>query len=137
MSDKSFHLKIGLSAIAGFLFAALLVVVPGTMFMRPSRREGPQHEIWRIERDMIFSGRATDKRIQDQLDALSNKTFQLCILQNEISCWPFLLTASSVGPLLLLVRRKEGSTKFRQENMRETLLTLWWGDGPQRRDSWF
>lgn len=129
MPDKFLYVKIAFSAITGLFIASALVYVPGTMFMRPSCRQGPHQEIWRIHMEMLVDGRLSDNRVNDKAKELMERTHRLLILQNEISCWPFLLTASSVGPLLLLRRRKVVSMKFGQENMRATLLTLWWGEG--------
>ncbi len=110
MSDKSFQLKLVLSAIAGFLIAATLVFIPGTLFMRPSRREGAPREILGIYHHDLVDGIYLKPEERQQLEDLINRAGWLCIAQNELDCFPFSLLVSSIGPAALIIRRRRNKT---------------------------
>jgi hypothetical protein len=92
---------IAISAIAGFLVAAFLVIIPGTVFfefMRPGRRPVAQ-EFLTKERELL--NRLHHKHYAP-LDNLNTKFILLCLAQNELDCFPFLLICASVGPAIIL-----------------------------------
>lgn len=104
MPDDASQLKIAVSAIAGTLVAAMLVIVPGTIFIRPSMRE-PAQRIFALHDEIKPWGATLGPFHDAYLVELMTKTFWLCILQNQIDSLPFLLSAGCVGPALLMRQR--------------------------------
>lgn len=72
--------------------------------MRPSLRPGVAQEI--IGKSMEIQQRLHFRKYAP-LEALRKRFFLLCLVQNEIDCFPFLMVASCIGPaIFLLVERK-------------------------------
>ncbi len=131
MSDKYFRIKIFASAIAGFVLAVLLVIV-GTLILR--------HHVTRVfgvpeERIFIYRGRfefcpypppfpstysipivngryvpSPAPSLPTGYEELLQRAFFLCIAQSEIDWWPFLISASCAGPVLLIMQRRKNAT---------------------------
>jgi len=102
MSDKSFHLKVFLSAIVGLFIGATLVYFPGVIFMKGSWPP-VVYEIFNADLQLITKGIPVP-------DELRSKTKWLCIALIELNCLPFLLFCSCVGPTVLTMRRSRSKT---------------------------
>lgn len=109
MPKEHYRLKLFLSAMAGLLVAAMLVVFPGTglVFMRPSTNKHLRDShFYRTYWDVWMHYRIELHHEPPAiLDEISQKAFWLCIAENEINCWPFLLGCTSIGPIILIHRR--------------------------------
>lgn len=95
-----------LSAIAGFLIAAMLVLFPGSRFMHPGVREGQPQQIFQIYYQDLHQGmkfRNEDDR--NFADALRDRAMWLCLAQNEIDCLPLLIFSGCIGPAIILFRK--------------------------------
>lgn len=113
---KSLYFKMLCSAIAGFLIAAAFVVVPGTIFMRPSRREGQPQQILSRYHELKRASFGKNQQSDLLAEELIWKAFWLCVAQNEVDCLPFLVCCASVGPAIILLRSRN-----KNDNMRVSL----------------
>ncbi|MDX1988750.1 MAG: hypothetical protein SFV17_18845 [Candidatus Obscuribacter sp.] len=103
-------LKVTISALAGFLISASLVVVPGTLFMVPSKRPGAAQMILGLNMSLQERYWATGVKSPKLLQDLMWQGFLLSLAQNQVDCLPFLFLGASLGPLLIWFK-SQGSDK--------------------------
>lgn len=96
--------KFVLSAAAGFLVGAALVVFPGPRFghLNWHAGDGQALEVSRIYNHNILGNYRIKEQDRQLGGELYDKAIWLCVLQNELECLPFLMFTSSLGPLILL-----------------------------------
>lgn len=108
--------KFFLSAAAGFLVGAALVVFPGPRcgHLNWDAGDGQAREVSRIYDHNIavnFKLKEQDRQLGGEL---YEKAIWLCVLQNELECLPFLMFTASLGPVILLVRSRKSAAKIEQ-----------------------
>jgi hypothetical protein len=109
MLNGGLILKIFLSAAAGLLLGAALVVFPGSLYMKLGMREGQPELVDKIFFDDLNEGRRLnehDRRLANQLFA---KSGALCLALNELDCLPFLAFCSWMGPAVLIIKLRRSN----------------------------
>lgn len=116
MLNKPSIPKFIISAAAGFLIGAALVVFPGPGFghLNWAAGDGQALKASRIfNRNIAVNFHLNEQERRLGAD-LYNRAIWLCILQNEIECLPFLMLTSSLGPVMLLICWRKPEPKMEQ-----------------------
>jgi len=107
--DKSFLLKIVLSAIAGFVIAALLVFFPGMWLMQPIEHSSGYGDCWYAvskTMDRLQSRPRLGAPYPEEINKLIWRVQWIAVAEGEVKCLPFLLACSCIGPAILTIRRQ-------------------------------
>ena len=108
--------KIFLSAIAGFLIGAALVVFPGPGLGHLNWHAGDGQA---LEVSLIYNHNILGNyRIKEQDRQLGGELYEkavwLCVLQNELECLPFLIVCGLLGPVLLQAKFRKSTSRLDQ-----------------------